>query len=460
MVYKFRRYLGAFSRHNSQGLAYLMSRGKRILMLLENGGFPEDTRVAQEAFALRDAGYQVRVISPTDSFASSKFEMVSGVATYRYPAPPEWGGFVGYVVEYVYSLTITAIISFYIFLRHGFDALHVHTPPDMYVTIGFFYKIFGVKYVMDHHDLSPELYQAQSDGEGNSLVYRVLCWFERRSCRLADQLISTNQTQRSTAIQRCGVDPDKTNVVRNGPNILDEITAAPIDALRPEGRTVVGYLGCIGYQDGVDSFIRALKVMVDKFERTDFHAVIIGDGPAVPSLKALVNELALDDHVVFPGYLKGETLQSHLVSCDIFVTPDPPSDYNVTCTMIKTMEYMALSRPIVGYDLPEHRFSAGDASLYATPDDEVDFAKCLLELIDNPELQSSMGAIGRTRVESELAWHHQKKSLVEAYRKLFGESPPSNLNSTESETTDHSTEPCSESPAQPIPSDSPHHLHG
>lgn len=399
------------------------SHSKRILMLLENSGFPEDTRVAKEAFSLRDAGYQVRVISPSDAFASSRFEMVSGVATYRYPAPPEWGGLLGYLVEYGYSLTMTAIISFYIFLRHGFDVLHVHTPPDMYVTIGFFYKLFGVKYVMDHHDLSPELYRAQSGGDGNSLVYRVLCWFERRSCRLADQLISTNQTQRATAINRCGVHPEKTNVVRNGPNILQEISAAPIDALRPEGRTVLGYLGCIGFQDGVDSFVRALKVLLDEFGRVDFHAVIIGDGPAAPGLKSLVHELELDDHVVFPGYLTGETLQSHMASCDIFVTPDPPSDYNVTCTMIKTMEYMALSRPIVGYDLPEHRFSAGEASLYATPNDEVDFAKCLVRLIDDPELRSRMGKIGRTRVESELAWQHQEHSLIETYRKLFGEPP-------------------------------------
>ncbi len=391
-------------------------------MLLENGGFPEDIRVAQEAFSLRDAGYQVRVICPSDPFASSRFEMVSGVATYRYPAPPEWGGMLGYMVEYAYSLTMSALISFYIFVRHGFDVLHVHTPPDMYVTIGFFYKLFGVKYVMDHHDLSPELYQAQSDCNSKSLVYRALCWFERRSCRLADQLISTNQTQRATAIDRCGVQPEKANIVRNGPNILQQISAAPIDALRPQGRTVIGYLGRIGFQDGVDSFVRALKVLMDEFERTDFHAVIIGDGPAVPSLKSLVHELELDEHVVFPGYLIGETLQSHLVSCDIFVTPDPPSDYNVTCTMIKTMEYMALSRPIVGYDLPEHRFSAGEASLYATPDDEVDFAKCLVRLIDDPELRSTMGKIGRARVESELAWQHQEKSLIETYRKLFDQS--------------------------------------
>ncbi len=423
-----------------------MSRSKRILILLENGGFPEDTRVALEAFALRDAGYQVRVISPKDAFASSRFEDVSGVATYRYPAPPEWGGFMGYVVEYGYSLTMTAIFSFYIFLRHGFDALHVNTPPDMYVAIGFFYKLFGVKYVMDHHDLSPELYQAQNDGDGNPLVYRVLCWFERQSCRLADQMISTNQTQRSTAINRCGVDPEKTNVVRNGPNILDEIQAAPIDELRPAGRTVVGYLGCIGFQDGVDSFVRALKVVMDEFGRTDFHGVIIGDGPAIPSLKALVSELGLDDHIVFPGYLRGETLQAHLASCDVFVTPDPPSDYNMTCTMVKTMEYMALSRPIVGYDLPEHRFSAGDASLYATPDDEIDFAKCLLQLFDDPELRSTMGKIGRARIENELAWQHQEKSLVETYRKLFDESPPQADQSAQSATTNKSQPTESASP--------------
>ena len=396
------------------------SKPKRILMLLENSGFPEDCRVASEAFALVEAGYSVRVICPKDKYSKKRFEVVSGVPTYRYPAPPEWGGFLGYVFEYGYSLTATLLISIWVFLRHGFDALHVHTPPDMYVAIGIIYRIFGVKYVQDHHDLSPELYQGQTYENNTGIVYKALSWFERRSVRLASQIISTNETQRKIEIERCGVDPERTNVVRNGPDLNRFRRVEPLPELRTEGQTTFGYLGCIGFQDGVDQFIHSLHSLKNDLNRDDFSGVIIGHGPAVSSLKSLAKELGLDDRIHFAGYQRGESLLRHLSSCDVGVTPDPPSAYNKTCTMIKTMDYMAMSLPIIGFDMPEHRFSAGEASLYAIPGDAKDFARCMQTLMDDPEKRKRLGEFGRQRVENELAWQFQAEMLLKTYAKLFG----------------------------------------
>ena len=396
-------------------------KSKRILMLLENNGFPEDCRVASEAFSLVEGGYSVRVICPTDKYANKRFEVVSGVPTYRYPQPPEWGGFLGYVIEYGYSLTAAFLISIWIFLRHGFDSLHVHTPPDMYVSIGFIYRIFGVKYVQDHHDLSPELYQAQTSEDNTGTVYQALRWFERRSCRLSDQIIATNHSQRKIEIERCGVDPERTNIVRNGPDLSQFERIEPIAKFRVQGHTTFGYLGSIGFQDGVDQFVRSLHSLSTKLNRQDFIAMIIGDGCAIDSLKELAKEFDLADKVHFVGYQRGESLLRHLSSCDVGVTPDPPSGYNMTCTMIKTMDYMAMSLPIIGYDMPEHRFSADEASLYAAPGDQDDFARCMQTLMDDPEQRKQRGDFGRQRVENELAWEFQKKSLLATYSKLFGE---------------------------------------
>ena len=396
------------------------AKPKRILMLLENSGFPEDGRVASEAFVLAEAGYSVRVICPKDKYYKKRFEVISGVPTYRYPRPPEWGGFLGYVLEYGYSLTATLLISIWIFLRHGFDVLHVHTPPDMYVAIGYIYRILGVKYVQDHHDLSPELYQGQTYENNTGIVYKVLRWFERRSCRLASQIIATNETQRRIEIERCGVLPERTNVVRNGPPLDRFRQLEPLAELRAEGHTTFGYLGCIGYQDGVDQFIHSLHSLKTDFNRDDFIGVIIGDGPAVSDLKSLTKELGIEDKVHFAGYQRGESLLRHLSSCDVGVTPDPPSAYNMTCTMIKTMDYMAMSLPIVGFDMPEHRYSAGEASLYALPGDQNDLARCMKTLMDDPEERKRRGVLGRQRVENELAWKFQAKSLLNTYSKLFG----------------------------------------
>ncbi len=390
----------------------------RILMLLENGGYPDDTRVANEATALAEAGHTVSVVCPRDAYTSKRREVMDGVTVYRYPAPPEWSGLIGYVVEYGYSLTMAFFIANYLFLRYGFDALHVHTPPDMYVTIGAWFKLFGVRYVMDHHDLSPELYQAQSQASEDSLLVRILKWFERRSCRLADQMIQTNESQRASDISRCHVDPARTNVVRNGPRFQQMVGATPLPEYRAMDKIILGYMGCIGFQDGVDSFLQAMGRLTRDLNRDDFFGLIIGDGPALQSLKDLSVELQLDDKMAFVGYQQGNALYSHIASCDIMVTPDPVNSYNASCTMIKTMEYMAMSKPVVGYDMPEHRYSAGDASLYAKPGDVLHFAECLQKLMDEPDLRQSMGEKGRRRIESELAWKHQKESLIATYRKV------------------------------------------
>ena len=396
-------------------------KNRRILMLLENAGFPDDCRVAREADALVEAGYSVRIICPTDEYTSRRYELVAGVHTYRYPRPPEWGGVIGYLVEYGYSLTMAMLYSAYIFVRHGFDTLHVHCPPDMYVLIGYMYRVFGVHYVMDHHDLSPELYQAQTGG-GNPLVLRILRWFERRSCRLAKQIITTNRTQQQTNVERSGIDIEKTNVVRNGPDlnaIGDLADIEPIARFATMDCTVIGYMGCTGFQDGVDDFLYTLRCLIDELDRQDFYAIIIGDGPALASLRELSAELRLQDHLEFVGYQTGDAFHSHLASCDIMVTPDPPNPYNQSCTMIKTLDYMAMSLPIVGYDMPEHRESAGDASLYADGNDRQGFARCLVQLLDSSELRASMGRIGRQRIETRFAWQHQKKPLLETYEKVF-----------------------------------------
>ncbi|MCA9185926.1 MAG: glycosyltransferase, partial [Planctomycetales bacterium] len=253
----------------------------RVLMILENCSFPEDCRVANEARSLYEAGHQVVVISPTSKHDPKWFDDVGGVLAYRYPKPPEWGGLYGYIVEYGYSLTMAFLLSWVVLIRHGFDNIHAHCPPDMHVLIGQFFRFLGKRYVMDHHDLSPELYLAQTNGSGNQWVVSALRFFERWSCRAADELISTNETQRRLVIQRCGVAPERANVVRNGPRMDRFFESEPLAEYRETGHIVIGYLGCIGYQDGVDHLIRSLGFLREKLGRNDFRAIIIGDGPAV-----------------------------------------------------------------------------------------------------------------------------------------------------------------------------------
>lgn len=404
-----------------------MSR-PHILMLLENNSFPDDTRVMLEANALVSAGFEVTVVSPRgDNLAFA--EIVEGVRVYRYPTPPEFKGAVGYFVEFAYSLCAAFVYSWFILLRHGFDAIHVHAPPDMNALVPLTFKLFRKRFVYDMHDLSPELYAAQRGGTGNRLLTTGLRWFERLACRAADRLISTNETQRKIQIQRGGADEARCQVVRNGPNEKFLAPVIPDAAFRDGANCVIGYVGLMGVQDGVDYMLRALRVLKDKYGY-NFTAVLVGGGTAWQHLQQLTEELGLAQQVRFTGMIPFRQVPEVIAAFDICVTPDPSNAYNDSCTTIKTMEYMALSKPIVCFETNENRLTAGEAALYAKDNDEQQLAERMARLMDDPSLRERMGRFGRKRVEAGLTWSHQAPHLVELYRELLGFAPEPSGHST------------------------------
>jgi glycosyltransferase involved in cell wall biosynthesis len=389
------------------------SRG-RILMLLENNPYPEDYRVRREATALTDAGYRVAVIAPKEP-AQPWREVVDGVRVYRFPAPPSAKGVAGYLWEYGYAMVATFALSLLIFFRHGFDVVHAHNPPDTFLLVVAFYKLLGVRFVFDHHDLAPEMYYARFGGRGNRLIYHALVCMEKLSCRLADHVIATNESYMAVEKGRGRVPERRITIVRNGPDLERIKPVDPDPGLAQKGLTIIGYVGVMGYQDGVDYLLRALKHLVYDLHRTDFFCVLIGKGDAWASLKALSAELRLHDYVWMTGPVSDADLLRYLSATDICVAPEPSNAFNDRSTMIKIMEYMALGKPMVAFDLPEHRVTAQSAALYVPPNDELEFARGLAELIDDPARRQRMGAFGRQRIETTLAWRYSALNLLKAY---------------------------------------------
>jgi len=408
---------------------------KKILMLLENP-FPIDPRPRSEAGALLEAGYDVSIIAVR--FPDEKLtEVVDGVNVYRVPQfslfkkgsrsrfrlfRMIYGIFskAAYIFEYVYFTSACFFISLYLAVRHGFDVIHAHNPPNTLFLIGVFYKLFGKKYVFDHHDLSPELFLSRYNIDKN-FIYDMLMLEEKFTLKAADMVIATNDSYKEIEVTRANIDPDKIFVVRNGPN-LDKFKLQPPDAeLQKKAGTILAYCGVMGPQDGVDYLLRALRLVIDKFGRDDFYCVIIGLGDAVDELKKLTHELRLEDHVWFTGFISFEDLLRYLSTADICLDPNPSSPLNDSSTWIKVMEYMALGKPLVSFDLKETRFSAQEAALYATPNEEEEFAKAIVTLMDDPELRKKMGEFGRKRVRNELSWQHVSKNLLRAYDWLFDE---------------------------------------
>jgi glycosyltransferase involved in cell wall biosynthesis len=394
------------------------SRNNRVLMLLENQSFLRDVRVFPEARTLASNGYQVSVICPARS-GQAWHEIIDGVHVFRYHGSPANNTFLGYLWEYGYSLIATWIISLIVFIKPGFDVIHAANPPDTSVLIALFYKAFGRLFIFDHHDLTPELYNTRFGKNNHKLIFQILIWLEKFSCRSADHIIATNQSYKQLEIQRGNVPESRITIVRNGPTLNFVSFYEPDSSPRIQDRLMITYVGTMGYQDGVEYLIRALHHLVNDFNRTDFNCTLVGDGDALPMLKKMTEEIRLMDYLYFTGWVNQSEVAHYINAGDICVAPEPSNPYNDRSTMIKIMEYMAFGKPVVAFNLPEHRVSAGDAALYALPNDELDFARQIRILMDDPERRRIMGQCGIDRVKNELAWVHQEKKLIKAYEKLF-----------------------------------------
>ena len=396
---------------------------RRVLILVENLPSPFDRRVWQEATALRDAGHVVTIICPTGAGYEKPYEEIGGIAIHRYRLPLEASGARGYAIEYSIALAKTFALSWRVLFTRGFDVVHACNPPDLFFVIGAFFKLLGKRFVFDHHDINPELYEAKFGRR--DFFYRLLLMLERWTFRVADVSIATNESYRRIAIERGGMEPDRVYVVRSGPS-LERLRILPPDPRLKNGREhLVGYVGVMGAQEGIDLLLRAAHSIVHWHKRTDIHFGLVGGGTSLEEMKRLAGELGVADFVTFTGRVPDDEMLAMLNTADVCVNSDVANDMNDKSTMNKIMEYMALGKPIVQFDLTEGRFSAQQASLYARRNDPDDLAVKIVELIDAPERRAMMGAFGRRRVENELEWRYEAPKLLAAYDALWR--PPASL---------------------------------
>ena len=394
---------------------------RRILFLVENLPSPFDRRVWQEAAALRDAGYSVSIICPTGRGCERKFEVIDGIHIWRYDLPVEGSGAAGYAVEYASALFQTFFLSWVVFFRRGFDVIHACNPPDLFFLIGAFYKLFGKKFLFDHHDANPELYEAKFGRK--DFFWKVMLWLERMTFRVADVSIATNESYRRIALQRGRMPPGRVFVVRSGPSLERMKVIPPVESLKCGKRHLVGYVGVMGRQEGIDYLLRAVAHIVHHVGRRDVHFGLVGGGTSLEEMRRFAARLGVAGYVTFTGRVSDAEMLAMLNTADVCVNPDVANDMNDISTMNKIMEYMALGKPVVQFDLAEGRTSAQAASLYARHNDAVDLARKILELLDAPELREAMGEFGRKRVLEELEWRHEAPKLLAAYAALEPGSP-------------------------------------
>lgn len=389
---------------------------RKVLIIVENLPVPFDTRVWKEACALKNNGYEVFVISPMGKGFKKKYELLQGVHVYRHPMPKEGNGAVGYLIEYSSALFWEFVLAWWIFLKHRFHLIQGCNPPDDIFLIALFFKIFGVKYIFDHHDVNPELYYAKFGKK--DILYKIQLWLEKMTFRLSGVVMSTNRTYRNIAISRGGVSPDNIFVVRNGPDSDKFKPVKAIPELKYEKKYLVGYVGTMSVQDGLDILLEVALYIKNK-GRTDIHFTCIGGGPGLDQLEIMKRKMGLDDMFNFTGRIPDRELLEILSTADLCVNPDRPNKMNDMSTMIKIMEYLALGKPIVQFNVKEGKFSAQKASLYAENNNIEDFAEKILWLLDNPTERKKIGEFGRKRIEEALAWKYSVPNLLAAYDRVF-----------------------------------------
>ena len=387
-----------------------------ICILIENLTVPVDRRMWQEARTLAEAGYRVSVVCPKGRGFEQPYEVREGIEIYRYGLW-EASGALGYFLEYAIALVAQFRLALKAYRRTRFRIVHAANPPDTMFLVALLFRLVGVRFIFDHHDLNPELYEAKFGRRG--LFYRLVCLAEWLTYRTATVSIATNESYREVALTRGGKQPDSAFVVRSCPDLEKIRIGQPTPELKNGRPLLVVYVGVMAPQDGLDLLLESIRFIVHDEGRDDVSFVLIGRGPETPALEAWAREKGIDSFVKFTGRVPDAEMWAYLSTADFGVAPDPKNAMNDKSTMNKILEYMAFGLPVVLYDLTEGRRSADDAALYARPNDPKDFARQMLTLLDSEELRQRLGARARKRIEESLNWDIEKQELLKAYERAL-----------------------------------------
>ena len=387
-----------------------------VLIIVENLPVPLDRRVWQESCALRDAGYDVRVICPQMRGYTQPEELREGIRIYRHWISEEAGGFTGFFREYITALWGETRLAWTAWRRRRFRIIHLCNPPDLLFLLAWPFKPFGVRVVYDVHDLWPEMFEAKFGKRG------IFYWFvrlaERLSYACADVVLATNESVKQVAMTRGRKPAGKVFTVRTAPQIA--AADVPPDAHLKKGKThLVGYIGVMGNADGVHYLIEAAGHIVHRLGRRDVQFLVMGTGPEYDKLLKLRDRLGLQECVDLPGRVSNEFLFSALQTIDVGVACDPINSYNDRCTMNKTLEYMAFGKPQVMFDTKEGRASAGEAASYVAENSAEKMGEALVGLLDDAAARARMGQIGAQRTKVELNWEKSVEQLLDAYQAVL-----------------------------------------
>ena len=386
---------------------------KHILFIVENSTVPFDLRVWAEAKSLKEFGYDISIITPIKLNGKLKYENIDGIDVYRHPMPLEAEGKFAFIFEYLNALFWEFFLSIKLFVKKPFHVIHAANPPDHVFIIALIFKLLGVKFVFDHHDICPENYLAKFDRK--DFLYNMLLIMEKLTFKSATIVISTNESYKKIAIERGSVKEKNVYVVRNGPDLSRVQYVPPNPKLKEGFNYLVSYVGVIGKQEGIENLLNSVHYIVHEKGIADIKFIVIGTGPHWNELVALSESMRLEKFITFTGFIPYRDFYEILATSDLCVNPEFKNDFTDKSTMWKIMDYMIFGKPIVQYNTVEGKNTAGNSAMYIMDNNEIQFAEGVLTLLSDSKRRKQMGRIGRERIHSKLSWDFQKVNLKNAY---------------------------------------------
>ncbi len=368
---------------------------------------------------MRRAGFGVTVICPKKKMYTKSVEQLEGVQIYRYSMLYDADkAAVGFFIEFICCWLATLWLAIKAYIHKPFQAIHACNPPDTYFALALLFRPLGVKFIFDHHDLCPEMYLAKGRAR-KGMLYRGLLLLERLTLRSADAVIAVNESHRDIAIRRDKIKGDKITIVRSGPRRLWSEVQAICPERKKGRRYLVVFLGEMGSQDGIDYLLRAIRHYADSYPR-DVLFTLIGGGPEQHRMVDMAHQLGLDEWIDFTGRVTEEkALWQFLATADLCIAPDPFTEYGDLSTTNKIIEYLAFGKPVVAFNLTEHRRTAQDTAEYVEPNDVVQLSMATRNLLVDEARRQDMGRRGRRHFRDHLAWENSEKELVALYSKLL-----------------------------------------
>jgi len=386
---------------------------KNALLIVQNNSFPFDKRVYREATSLKENGYNVFVICPRSNHDKEKELVYEEIHIKRYKDYLAKGGVVSYLLEYASSVLKIFFLFLASVIKNKIDVVHVANPPDFFWPIALTCKLFGIKFIYDQHDLSPEMSMVKFQ---NRILKKLLMLNEKLTVKFADAIIVVNNNFKERLITEWGTDRNKITVVYNGPHESFRVIQNDAMSDKYKNKKVILYIGLMTVNDNIEVIVNAANELINNRNKKDLHFVLIGDGDVRKKMEELAASYSITKNIEFTGIVNHDMVRKFLNVAEVCIAPDLPNGLNEYLTLVKVLEYMKTSKAFVAFKLKETMDFANGAGLYA--DDEADFASKIIYLLENPDVSATMGALGSKIINDNYLWSHSEEKLLNLYKSL------------------------------------------